>query len=395
VFVFALVALAGPAEASRSSRLEPAPLLEARSAPIAHQYIVVLRGGLPAHATKRAQRAARSEDGRVAASVGAKPSFEFDAAIKGFAADLSRAQVSRLRRSPRVKYVEEDARVRLSHTQRNAPWNLDRIDQRTVIPSTTYDYAATGEGVHVFVIDTGIQAHHPDFGDRAHNGFDALGEDGSDCHGHGTHVAGTIGGHTYGVAKRVRLVGIRVLGCNGSGTTAGVIAGVDHVTAHHAQRSVANMSLGGGASTSVDHAVTQLVHSGVFTSVAAGNDKKDACNVSPARVPVAFTVGATSNSDDAATFSNYGPCLDIYAPGANITSDWTNSTTKTISGTSMAAPAVAGVAALHLSHYPGSTPAAIASWLRDHATQNVVRLQTFTPTSTAGTPNLLLYKAGL
>ena len=390
-----LLALASTAEAKRNSRAEPAPLLQARSAPIAHQYIVVLRGRLPAHPTKRTERAATAKQARVASSVGAEPGFEYGAAINGFSAGLTQAQVRRLRRSPRVKYVEEDARIRLSHTQHNAPWNLDRIDQRSVLPTSTYDYSRTGEGVHAYVIDSGIQAHHPDFGDRAHNGFDALGDDGSDCHGHGTHVAGTIGGHTYGVAKRVTLVGIRVLGCNGSGTTAGVIAGVDHVTAHHAALSVANMSLGGGASTSVDSAVTHLVNSGVFTSVAAGNDKKDACGVSPARVPVAFTVGATSNSDHAAPFSNYGPCLDIYAPGANITSDWTDSTTKTISGTSMAAPAVAGVAALHLSHYPASTPAAIASWLRDHATRNVVKLKTFTPTSTAGTPNLLLFKGGL
>ena len=391
----ALLVFAGSAEAKRVSRVHPAPLLHARTAPIAHQYIVVLRGSLPAHPTKRTQRAARSKEARVASSVGAEPSFEYGAAINGFSADLTGVQVRRLRRSPRVKYVEEDARVSLSQTQRNAPWNLDRIDQRTKIPSSTYDYAATGEGVHAYVIDTGIQAHHPDFGNRAHNAFDALGDDGSDCHGHGTHVAGTIGGHTYGVAKRVTLVGIRVLGCSGSGTTAGVIAGVNHVTAHHAQTSVANMSLGGGASASVDSAVTHLVHSGVFTSVAAGNDKRDSCIVSPARVPVAFTVGATSNSDNAATFSNYGTCLDIYAPGVNITSDWTNSTTKTISGTSMAAPAVAGVAALHLSHFPASTPAGIGSWLRDHATRGVVIPPASTGTPYTGTPNLLLYKAGL
>jgi len=384
----ALVALsiAGTAQAAAPDRV--APLYETRGA-IADQYIVTLEGSLPAKPTKRSERAASTEARRVASSVNATPDYVYDSAIKGFAADLTRVQVRRLRHSAQVKYVEQDARVQLSATQIHAPWHLDRIDQRALPLSHTYEHSASGAGVHAFIIDTGLQSHHPDFTHRAHNGYDALQGDGSDCHGHGTHVAGIIGGDKYGVAKHVKLIGVRVLGCSGSGTHSATIAGVNWVAAHHlAGKSVANLSLGGGVSPSVDDAVSKLIHSGVFVSVAAGNSNANACNYSPARVPAAFTTAASDSTDAKASFSNFGPCVDGYAPGAGIISDWTASTTRLESGTSMAAPMVAGTAALYLSHHAG-TPHTIDRWLKEHATPGVIRNN---PLDTA---NLLLYKAGL
>ena len=260
-----------------------APVHMAPSAGIAHQYIVVLKGALPIKPTEPSERAARAEDAGVASSVKATPLFVYDAGIMGFAADLTDTQLSGLRHSPQVEYVEQDARVEISATQTSAPWDLDRIDQPSPALNGTYNYSSTGAGVTVYIIDTGIQADHPDFGSRAHNDYDALGGNGSDCNGHGTHVAGIVGGTSYGVAKLATLVGVRVLDCNGVGTASSVIAGVDWVTAHHvADKSVANMSLGSGGATAVDDAVNHLIESGVFVSVAAGNSNQSACNFSPA-----------------------------------------------------------------------------------------------------------------
>jgi subtilisin family serine protease len=380
------------ATAQASSHDGAAPLHMARSAGIAHRYIVVLKGRVPSHPTKRSERRARKEDKKVAASVNAKPRFLYDADMRGFAAHLTRTQVRHLRHHPRVKYVEQDARVKETTTQTGATWGLDRIDQRYEPLSRTYDYSSTGAGVHAYIIDTGLQAAHVDFGSRASFGVNTVDTNNSDCHGHGTHVAGTVGGTTYGVAKDVKLVGVKVLDCRGSGTFAGIIAGVNWVTKHHvAGKSVANMSLGGGKSQAVNDAVTEMIDSGVFVSVAAGNDNKNACNVSPASTPAAFTVAASDSTDKKATFSNWGPCVDAYAPGVAITSDWIGSSraTNTISGTSMAAPHVAGVAALYLSEHV-STPAGATTWILEHATPNVI-----TGGGVADTPNLLLYKAGL
>jgi subtilisin family serine protease len=239
------------------------------------------------------------------------------------------------------------------------------------------------------VIDTGIQTSHPDFGGRASVAYDALGGNGQDCHGHGTHVAGTIGGATYGVAKAVTLKAVRVLDCSGSGSTSGIITALNWLASNHAARSVANMSLGGGLSSALNTAANNLVSSGVYLAVAAGNSNANACNTSPASAASAYTVAASTNTDAKASFSNYGSCVDGYAPGVNIKSDWLNSGTNTISGTSMASPHVAGVAALYKATYGDASAATITSWLNTNATANVI---TGNP---SGTPNRLLYKAGL
>ncbi|MCG5438852.1 S8 family serine peptidase, partial [Micromonospora foliorum] len=280
--------------------------------------------------------------------------------------------------------------VSISGTQANPPsWGLDRIDQRNLPLDSSYTYPNTASNVHAYIIDTGIRFSHNDFGGRATSGYDAVdGGSADDCNGHGTHVAGTVGGSAYGVAKAVQLVGVRVLNCSGSGTNAGVIGGVDWVTANAIKPAVANMSLGGGANSSLDNAVRNSIASGVTYGLAAGNDNgANACNTSPARTTEAITVGSTTSSDARSSFSNVGTCLDIFAPGSSITSAWYNSNTatNTISGTSMATPHVVGAAALVASANPSWTPAQVRNQLVASATPNVVG----NPGS--GSPNLLLY----
>ncbi|HLV25443.1 MAG TPA: S8 family serine peptidase [Gemmatimonadales bacterium] len=326
---------------------------------------------------------------QLAAANGGDLTFTYEHAMRGFAALLPPAAISGLLRHPMIASIEPDGIVAASTTQLNATWGLDRLDQRDRPLNGTYVYNADGSGVTAYILDTGIRPGHVDFGGRVSSGFTAVndGRGTTDCNGHGTHVAGTVGGATWGVAKNAQLVAVRVLDCRGNGTTSGVIAGVDWVTANHASPAVANMSLGGGASSALDAAVAGAISSGVTFVVAAGNSGANACNYSPARTPAAITVGATTSSDARASYSNYGNCLDIFAPGSSITSAWynNNSATKTISGTSMASPHVAGAAALYLQLNPGASPSAVGNALTSNASPGKVT----SPGS--GSPNLLLY----
>jgi len=328
--------------------------------------------------------------GRLTARLGGVVDRTYSAALRGYSARMSETQAKRLAADPAVAYVEQNRTFHIEATQSNPPsWGLDRVDQRSLPLSNSYTYSTTASTVHAYIIDTGINFTHTDFGGRATSGYDFVDNDAdaTDCYGHGTHVAGTIGGTTYGEAKGVQLVGVRVLDCSGSGTYDEVIAGIDWVTTNAIKPAVANMSLGGGADSGVDSAVANSIASGVTYAIAGGNSSASACNYSPARVPTAITVGATTNTDARASYSNYGSCLDIFAPGTSITSDWIGSTTatNTISGTSMATPHVAGAAALYLATHPTASPATVRDALVAAGTTGVVT------SAGSGSPNILLY----
>ncbi|MBQ0826396.1 S8 family peptidase [Streptomyces tagetis] len=314
----------------------------------------------------------------------------FGSALNGYTATLSATEARRLAADPAVASVEQDQRVRLADTtQSNAPWGLDRIDQTSLPLSGTYTYPdSAGTGVTAYVIDTGVRITHQQISGRASYGYDAVDGDtiASDGNGHGTHVATTIAGSTYGVAKKAKVVAVRVLDNNGSGTTAGVIAGIDWVTANHSGPSVANLSLGGGASATLDTAVRNSIASGVTYAIAAGNSNANASSYSPARVTEAITVGATTNTDARASYSNYGAVLDLFAPGSSITAGWhtSDTATNTISGTSMATPHVAGAAAVYLANHTSATPAQVATALVNGSTSGKVT------SPGTGSPNLLL-----
>lgn len=305
---------------------------------------------------------------------GGVPTDIYAHALTGFSARMSEEEALSLSADPRVKFVEEDSVIETTITQNNAPWGLDRIGQRDLPLNGIYSYTTTGAGVNVYIIDTGIRRTHTQFGGRAFVGFDAVGDgqNTNDCNGHGTHVSGTVGGSTYGVAKAVRLFAVRVLNCSGSGTNSGVIAGVNWVTANHISPAVANMSLGGGASSALDTAVNNSINSGVTYAVAAGNSNTNASNSSPARVAAAITVGSSTRTDARSSFSNFGSVVDIFAPGSGITSAWLTSdtATATLSGTSMATPHVAGVAARFLQSNPSASPATVRNEIVAQATLN-------------------------
>ncbi len=345
------------------------------------EYIVTLEADAYRDAREVAHELARSYRGQVGRV--------YRHALRGFMVRMTEMDAKELAADPRVKRVEENGVVQAVGVQDGATWGLDRVDQIDLPLDQTYNYNTAGAGVNAYIIDTGIRVSHSDFGGRAQSGFDAVtaGGNADDCNGHGTHVAGTVGGAEWGVAKAVNLYAVRVLDCSGSGTYDGVIAGIDWVTNNHIKPAVANMSLGGGASQSVDDAVTASIAAGVVYAVAAGNDSGDACTKSPARTPNAITVGATTSTDARASYSNYGTCVDIFAPGSSITSAWYtgDSATNTISGTSMASPHVAGAAALYLGTNPTASPDQVTSILTNNAGLGKVG------SPGTGSPNLLLY----
>jgi subtilisin family serine protease len=379
-----------------------APLLHADSKNIVEgSYIIVLHENVTvlqrdSHVLKIKDLIFSSKDGSEVAST-----FNIGTVI-GYSAKFSPELLAYVRKLSDVKYVEVDQVVSLNYqvdnvapnaivTQTGATWGINRISTRALNLNGNYAYNALGgEGVDAFIIDTGIYVEHSEFSQRATFAFSAItGETNTDGNGHGTHVAGTVGGVRYGVAKNVRLYAVKVLGANGSGTTAGVISGINYVTnsRNKARKSVANMSLGGGASATLDSAVAASITDGVAYGLAAGNDNSNACNTSPARTPSAITVGATTNTDARATYSNIGTCVTLFAPGTSITSAWIGSTTatNTISGTSMATPHVVGALAIQRSVDTAATPVQLKSWITSLATPNVV-----TGPGT-GSPNLLLY----
>jgi subtilisin family serine protease len=384
VLTLAFLSLMILASAPRHSQAEKDRILR-KANKIPNSYIVVLDDSVVGE--RGAFSIAEYVAADMAASYKGKVNHVYKHALNGFSIEMSEADAEALSRDFRVSFVEEDGVMTASATQTNPPWGLDRIDERDRPLSGTYTYNWTGSGVRAYIIDTGIRTAHTQFGGRASNVFDAFGGNGQDCHGHGTHVAGTVGGSTYGVAKSALLRGVRVLDCTGSGSTSGVIAGVDWVRQNHIAPAVANMSLGGGASSSLDTAVNNLSNAGVAIAVAAGNENQNACNVSPARAANAITTGSTTSSDARSSFSNFGTCVDIFAPGSGILSAWfsSNTATATLSGTSMASPHVAGVAAL----YKQANPSASATTIRN-AIVNNASLNKITNVGT-GSPNRLLY----
>ncbi|UMO99940.1 S8 family peptidase [Amycolatopsis sp. EV170708-02-1] len=381
----ALGALAGQGQASAAEgEIRGADSQQA----IKGSYIVVLKDGI----------STRSAVGSQAQKYGATVKHRYDKALNGYAADMSESQARRLAADPSVAYVQQNQTIRLSESQPNPPsWGIDRIDQPDLPLGNSYQYSTGASGVHAYILDTGIDTAHNDFEGRATWGLNAVGDGkDTDCHGHGTHVAGTIGGKRHGVAKAVELTAVKVLSCSGQGDTSTVVAGIDWVTTNAEKPAVANMSLGGGSDPALDEAVKRSVSAGITYSLASGNGNvfgmpQDACRTSPARVGgsagTAITVNASDKKDSKASFSNYGRCTDVYAPGVDITSAWIGSdtATKSASGTSMAAPHVAGAAALYLAGHPSATPAQVKQALVGAASQGKIK------GVTSDTPNRLVY----
>ncbi len=393
MLLLAGAALAVPGPTSASTAGDAAPELAPAAKPVARvadapagevvpgSYVVVLR-------QRAADRARSLVDGW--AADGVRVTRRYDDALAGFAARMTPAQARTVAASPAVAYVEPDRRFTASSTQTDAPWGLDRIDQRTRTLNHRYGFDVAGAGVTAYVIDSGIRRTHVEVAGRVAQGFTSVhdGRGTNDCLGHGTHVAGIVGGRTYGVAKRVTIRPVRVLDCRGEAATSQVIAGIDWVTRHHqgSRPAVANLSLGGPSSRAMDAAVRRSVMDGVTYVVAAGNEAIDACEVSPAEVGSAITVAASNGKDGRASFSNYGWCVDLFAPGTSIRSSFIGGdrATRTLSGTSMAAPAVTGAAVLYLQAHPHATPAQVGDAIDAAGTHSVV-------SGGPGSPDVLLY----
>jgi subtilisin family serine protease len=363
---------------------EVAPLRAAAANGVEDSYIVVLKEGADPRA--------------VAAIAHVDPVHVYESAVNGFAANLNKGQLTALQQNRNVAYIEPDQVVseQGSVTQKldNAygdPWGIDRIDQRSLSLSRTYTYESTGAGagVYVYVIDSGIDTGHPEFEGRAKNVFDVFGGSGYDCRGHGTHVAGTVGGKTWGVAKKAYLRGMKVLDCNGSGTLSGFIKAVDWVTKKRANPAVVNMSIISGKSSTLNTAVNNLANSGVFVAASAGNNGKNACYYSPASASAAYTVAGSNEKDYKVSSSNYGSCVDGYAPGYMIMSAYPGGKTKLYNGTSQASPHVAAIAALYKSRYGNASSSTITSWINNNATTGKIK------NNPSYTPNRLVFKGSL
>lgn len=356
--------------------------------PIPNRYIVILNEGLNARFTW--QTPVEFVSSELRAEYGGQIDKLFKSAMKGFSVEMTADAAYALSRDARVKYVEEDSVVTAAASQTGAGWNLDRVDQHNLPMQGNYTYSSTGNGVNAYVIDSGIRASHTDFGGRVRPGYDVIGDgqNGNDCHGHGTHVAGTLGSATYGVAKNTNLYPVRVLNCSGQGSLSGLIAGVDWVTANHIKPAVANISITTNSPmSSLDDAITASIAAGITYVIAAANHASDACNYSPGSTPNAITVGATANLDQRAPYSNYGACVDIFAPGHSVLSTGIADDTATAykNGTSMASPLAAGVAALFLQTNPTASPAEVTNAIKAGATPWLIT------NVGAGSPNLLLF----
>jgi subtilisin family serine protease len=367
VMIFAIVPI------QKAELQEKYPKIRRSEQKIPGKYIVMFEDS--AAGSRGVNSNAEAVSNELAAIYGGKVENVYKHALNGYSTEMSEKEMEALSRDPRVKFVEEDGMATASTTQTGATWGIDRIDQRNLPVDTNYNYNADGTGVTAFVLDTGVLSTHEEFGGRVIAGYSGNFANTEDCNGHGTHVAGTLGGATYGVAKNVTIVPVRVLGCTGTGSFAAIIAGVDWVTANHSGPSVANMSLGGPKTAALDLAVNNSINSGITYAVAAGNSLNgNACLVSPAGIPAVITVSATDINDVRPLNANIGFCVDIFAPGVNVTSAWFNSptATNTISGTSMASPHVAGAAALYLQTNPTASAADVTFALQNNATPDKV-----------------------
>jgi subtilisin family serine protease len=364
-----------PEPGGRIIRVQKAPAEPGVSA-VKDTYIVELKQGV-----------------KLKSSLGVTPQRQFSSAVNGFTAKLSAAQLAALQQNPDVVAISQDVYVAnaLDTTQTNPPsWGIDRIDQRNLPLSRSYTYTRTGSGVHAYIIDSGVDPTHPNFGGRASFDFNGLDSNNTDCNGHGTHVAGTIGSTSYGVAKSVRLHGVKWLNCSGGGTASAAIAAVDWVTRNAIKPAVANTSWNFSANSTLETSLRNMIKSGVFLATSAGNTGANSCNLLPRKIETALVTAATTSTDARASYPSTGSCVDVYAPGSAIVSTLPGNTTGSYNGTSMATPHVAGVAALYLQTSPSATPATVKSYIETNATPNVV-----SGGATGGTVNRLLFSNGL